>query len=159
MRDFCGYGLPSPSLAPAFAAAVCDVLGHGSKGGAVTMLLETAAQETHLGRYRDPTPDGAGRGLCQCDPIGFQDVLARARDVDVYAVQKYFGIDLRNTEHRHLDVSPLLAFVVCRLFYKLIPEPFPTNLPGRAAYWKKYYNTRAGKGSVGEYIENVKRFC
>lgn len=159
MRDFCGYGLASPDAAPALVVAVCDVLGHGINNVATAMLLETAAQETHLGRFLDPTPNGAGRGLCQIDEIAFQDVIARTRDVDVYVVQKYFGVDVRGIEHRHLDYSPLLSFVLCRLFYKLIPEPFPLDLPGRASYWKRHYNTHMGKGTVGEYIKNAQRFC
>ena len=159
MREFCGYGLVSPSQAREYAQAVCDVLGHGSRGGAVVMLLETAAQETHLGRYRDPTADGAGRGLCQCDLVAFVDVIRRARPADVLAVKTAFGINLAQVEHDDLDFSPLLAMIVCRLFYKLNPEPFPLDLAGRAAYWKKYYNTYLGKGTVTEYIENVSRFC
>lgn len=158
MRAFCGYGLLLPAEASAYAAAVCDVLGHGSSGNAVTMLLETAAQETHLGIYRDPTPNGAGRGICQCDLIAFDDIKHRAREADVDAVRKVFGIDLRNTVHAQLDYSPLLAFIFCRLFYKLIPELFPATVAGRADYWKRYYNTAQGKGTVEEYIHNAQRF-
>lgn len=158
MRPFCGYGLASSDQAGGFAAAACDVLGHGANGGAVIMLLETAAQETHLGQFRDPTPDGAGRGLCQIDFIGFIDVIQRSRAADLAAIKSCFGMDLTQVEHDDLDFSPLLSMIICRLFYKLIPESFPKDLAGRAAYWKKYYNTYRGKGSVDEYIHNANRY-
>lgn len=157
--NFCGYGLVRPEQASEFVHAVCDVLGHGSNGKAVQMLLETAAQETHLGRYRDPTANGAGRGLFQCDRIAFIDVQKRARQADVDAVRAAFGFDVRTLEHVQLDSSPLLAAVFCRLFYKLIPDLFPAHLPGRAAYWKRFYNTFDGKGTSEEYMRNAQRYC
>lgn len=158
MREFVGYGLVNPNQAREYASAVCDVLGHGERGGATIMLLETAAQETHVGRYRDPTPNGAGRGLCQVDEIAFVDVVARSRDKNLGLISQAFGIDMAMVQHRDLDFSPLLSFIVCRLFYMLIPEPFPLDLAGRAQYWKTHYNTKLGKGTVDEYIHNVKRF-
>lgn len=154
---FCGYGLVSPSQLREYVEAVCDLLGHGS-GVAVDMLMETAAAETQTGLFRDPTPDGAGRGVFQCDLIAFQDVQARAPSSDIEKVVAEFGIDVRAAEHRDLDISPLLATVVCRLFYKRIPEPFPCSIEGRADYWKRYYNTHLGKGTAGGFIHKVARY-
>lgn len=156
--QFCGYGLARPEQSLEFARAVCDLLGHGASGLAITMLLETAAQETHLGQYRDPTPNGAGRGLFQCDKIAFIDVQRRARLNDINAVQQSFGFDIRAVQHAALDSSPLLAAVFARLFYKLIPDAFPADLPGRAAYWKRFYNTFDGRGTVDDYMLNAKRY-
>ena len=44
-----------------------------------------------------------------------------------------------------------LASAFCRLHYRRQPGPIPGSLPGRAAYWKKYYNG-PGKGTVDHYI-------
>lgn len=152
------YGLASSDQMRDYARVVCDVLGHGSKNNAMKMLVETAAQETHCGRYRDSTPNGAGRGLFQCDKIAFDDIKARVRHVDVYKINSEFGIDIRNIDHEQLDYSPLLAAIFCRLFYKFIPQTFPVTLEGRADYWKRFYNTELGKGTVDEYIENARRY-
>lgn len=154
----CGYGLVRPEQARTFVQDVCDVLGHGSTNQAVAMLLETAAQETHTGRYRDPTPNGAGRGLFQIDPIAFEDVQNRARDVHVQRVRDAFGFDVRHVEHNDLDASPLLATVFCRLFYMLKPEAFPQSVFGRADYWKRHYNTVAGSGAAEEYVRSAEMF-
>ncbi|TQV85269.1 hypothetical protein FKG94_03175 [Exilibacterium tricleocarpae] len=149
------YGLAKRVHAVEIAKAVCNVLGNGANRNADRLLLETAAQETRLGTYRDLTPYAAGTGLCQVDQIGFDDVLTRTRDVHRYKTIEYFGIDLSLVHYRELELSPLLSFVVCRLFYLLIPDPIPQSLAERAGYWKRHYNTVAGKGSVGEYMRNA----
>lgn len=152
------YGLARSGNVFECARAVCDVLGHGANGTAIFMLVETAAQETHGGRYRDPTPAGAGRGLCQVDEIAFVDVQQRTRERDRFAVRDAFGVDVLRAEHGWLDYSPLLSMIFCRLFYRLIPDEFPLTVEGRAEYWKRFYNTVAGKGTADEYIENARRY-
>lgn len=152
------YGLVRSDHARDFARSVCDVLGRGKNNMAEPMLLETSAQETHLGRFRDRTPYGAGTGLCQIDLIAFEDIKARTRDKHKQAILEVFSIDLDKVEYRELEYSPLLSFIFCRLHYKLIPDEIPKSLEGRADYWKKFYNTSAGKGSAEEYIENAHRY-
>lgn len=149
------YGLARAEHLYDVVAAACRVLGEGENNSAVSLLLETAAQETRLGTFRDPTPNGAGRGVFQCDPIGLQDVQARTKPADVAAIKTAFNFDLTQLNHTTLDVSPMAAAVVARLFYKLVPAPIPTTLAGRAQYWKTHYNTAAGKGTVGEYMRNA----
>ncbi len=152
------YGLASPSHVREYARAVCDVLGGGVNNTGIHMLTETAAQETHGGRYRDPTA-GAGRGLCQIDPIAFEDVQARTREENVGKVFEAFNVDITTITHEQLDHSPMLSMIFCRLFYILIPDPFPRDLVGRAHYWKRWYNTKAGHGTPQQYIENARRYA
>ncbi|MBB04075.1 MAG: hypothetical protein CML03_00885 [Pseudooceanicola sp.] len=152
------YGLAKPSHTWDYARMVCDCLGHGDNRTAMAMLIETAAQETHCGQYRDPTPGGAGRGLCQIDQIAFEDIQRRTREANVGKVFERFNVNIQEVEHSALDNSPLLSMIFCRLFYMLIPEPFPIHVEGRAAYWKRYYNTSCGAGTEAEYIENAKRY-
>lgn len=57
------YGLVSKQDARLYAEAVCDVIGHGKANAAVLLCVETAAAETLLGDYKDPTPTSAGTGL------------------------------------------------------------------------------------------------
>ena len=45
-----------------------------------------------------------------------------------------------------------LATAFCRIYYRRKPGAIPGTMPGRAAYWKKYYNTAGGKGTVDHYI-------
>jgi len=149
------YGLTSKEHAFALAEQVCEALGGGIN--AELMLLETACAETQLGQFEDPTPNGAGRGLCQCDHIPFYDVISRTRGKHITAVKNAFNINLYRVKHEQLNDDPLLAFILCRLHYKLIPETFPEHQQGRAQYWKKHYNTVLGKGTVEHYLESVTR--
>ena len=153
-----GYGLTSVEQIKLIAIAVCDVLGHGSNGMAVNMLCETAAAETQCGTVADKTRDGAGRGLFQCDEIAFIDVIKRSSLTDIKALETAFDFDLRAIEWSVLNYSPLIAAAVCRLFYKLRPGAIPIDVHGRAEYWKKFYNTALGAGTVEHYIASVNQF-
>jgi hypothetical protein len=152
------YGLKNISQAKELAIRVCDVLGHGKHSNAVMMLLETACAETLLGTYKDPTPNGAGWGLTQADEIAVIDVAYRTRTSDVARIKEHFGFNIRKIIASDLANAPLKAFVFTRCFYKLIPAEFPTELAGRAVYWKKHYNTFLGKGLVHQYIEKSNLF-
>ena len=44
------------------------------------------------------------------------------------------------------------ACMFARLHYIWEPSPVPTTVGEHAAYWKKYYNTSAGKGTPQEYV-------
>ena len=48
---------------------------------------------------------------------------------------------------------------MARIHYRRVPSPLPKlSLVGLAYYWKKYYNTVKGKGSVNEFRHNFSRF-
>lgn len=153
-----GYGLVSHAQVKHFAQAVCNVLGCGEQNAAVYLLCETAAAETGFGTFSDPTPNGAGRGLMQCDELPFKDVIGRTKKADIAAIKREFDIDLKIVEWDDLNYSPLLAMIVARLHYKLCPGAIPQTMRGRAEYWKKYYNSVLGKGTVEHYVEAAKRF-
>lgn len=154
------YGLANQKHLRDCVVTVCSVLGYGGNGNfAVDLMMETAAQETQCGQYRDPTPRSAGRGLFQIDPIAFNDICQRARPSDIAQVFNNFAIDIKKIRHDALDFSPLLSAIFCRLFYKLIPEAIPSTVDGRAAYWKKYYNTVEGDGTVAKYLYNAKHYA
>jgi len=51
-----------------------------------------------------------------------------------------------------------LAVAFCRIHYRRQPGAIPKTMPARAAYWKKTYNTKLGKGTVDHYVAaNMKR--
>jgi hypothetical protein len=149
------YGLANFAQAKDLSLSVCNILGHGKHKQAVPMLLETASVETNLGTYQDPTPNGAGFGLTQADQVAVIDVAYRTRPSDVQRIKEAFNFNIRQLIASDLNNDPLKAFVFTRCFYKLIPAQFPTDLAGRAQYWKTYYNTESGKGTVQKYIRKA----
>ncbi|MBJ3192129.1 hypothetical protein JGB58_25480, partial [Salmonella enterica subsp. enterica serovar Agona] len=112
------YGLVSKRDALRYAEAVCDVIGHGKNNAAVALCVETAAAETLLGDYKDPTPTGAGTGLTQVDLGTFEWLRDKYKNSRYSsALLKEFGIDLSRTVYQELRTSPLLAMLFCRLRY------------------------------------------
>lgn len=147
------YGLTQVSQLVEMTQRVCDVLGHGKNNAAVDLLLETACAETLMGTMRDRTNYRAGGGVTQIDLIGLVDVQRRTPERVKRVLEREFDISLSAVEHRELEHSPLLSLVVCRLHYRLKKDDIPSGRSERAEYWKAHYNTAAGKGTPGEYME------
>ena len=67
-------------------------------------------------------------------------------------------MDLSLIEWEHLRYNPYLSLIFTRLLYRFVKEPIPSTIEDRAKYWKKYYNTEAGKGTPEHYLEMNKEF-
>lgn len=146
------YGLVSKLQALEIAKAVCSAIGGNPL--VADLLIETAAAETLLGEYRDPTPYGAGTGVTQVDKGTFDWLKGRYKGHTIASqIYSAFGITLSRVSYLELETSPLLSFIFCRLRYYTVPDPIPSNRAGRAEYWKRHYNTSAGKGTPEEYLE------
>jgi hypothetical protein len=52
-----------------------------------------------------------------------------------------------------------LATLVARLRFRVVRAPLPDagDVHGQALYWKRYYNTYLGAGTVAEYLRNHRR--
>lgn len=148
------YGLKSKEDALQYARKVVEALGGGEP--AVRLLVETAAAETLLGQLKDPTPYAAGTGLTQVDKGTFDWLKQLYADHRLgNLIIQHFNIKLSATQYQELETSPLLAMIFCRLRYYAVPKAIPADLDGRAAYWKQWYNTSAGKGTVQDYLNKV----
>ncbi|MDG3442455.1 hypothetical protein [Nitrospirillum amazonense] len=125
---------------------------------AVNLVLGTCAQETgfnFIGQY----PAGPAVSPWQIEPVTHDKVRARLKEehpdldgaLDALLVP---GID----PHAQLAWNLAYAAAFCRLLYWLEPRPLPAanDLAGLAAYWKDFYNTRLGKGTVDEFQRNYR---
>lgn len=143
----------------------------GRYAEAVARLLAGTAAAESLLRYRrqigfsDANPRGAW-GLWQTEQHAVGDslrYLRRRTDVQDAAVR----FAPRMAEALLIETLPLLhlirdddrvAVTFARLHYLRVAESVPDDLRGQAGYWKRYYNTRLGKGTVEVYIEKWKRY-
>lgn len=148
------YGVLSKDDIKKTAEIVVKILGGGEN--AVKLLLETCAAETLMGTYRNKIQYNYGLGLCQFDKIAFLNVQQKTSLTKKELIIKWFNIDIDKVEYRELAYSPLLSMIWCRLYYLLVPSVIPSTLEGRAEYWKKYYNSVLGSGTVEEYIKKSK---
>ena len=145
------YGFIDDETIVKQAKKICDCIGHGMHGTAMHMIIETAVTETGLGRIEDKT-DGAGIGITQFDKIPFADVRDRCIKLKPQ-IEKDLGVDITLVEWEHLRYNSFLSLLFCRLLYKPFSEEIPKDKISRASYWKRYYNTIAGKGTIEHYLK------
>ena len=70
---------------------------------------------------------------------------------------KFPTVNLKITDLKWDDMNkPLHSAIMLRLFMAMSPEPIGSTVEERAAWWKKNWNTEAGKGTVDHYIEEAK---
>ena len=144
------YGLINKNHLTASINAVVKCLGGSSDVS--RLLLETAGAETNRGQAKDNTKD-AGMGITQIDYEPFKDILNRCRQEDKDKIYECFNINIDWVKWEELRYNVLLSIIFTRLKYKKIPEIVPDTIEKRAKYWKKYYNTEAGKGTIEHYMK------
>lgn len=122
---------------------------------AVALLMGTAAVESGCGRYLYQLEDGPARGIFQCEPATERDCWKNwlsPRPLWRQAFTKVCGV---------LEPSPLALtgnllyqILLARLHYWRVAAPLPAadDIPAQAAYWKQFYNTPAGQGTVRDYL-------
>lgn len=165
-------------IKPALTYLSVDKIGDYS---AANLLLGTAAQESHLGEYVAQI-NGPALGIYQMEPATYKDILTnyvKYKDIlaarlfflsspicseeNIYSnpsrSQAIFILNSLNNRPNLLVYNNLFATGMARLHYLRVPEKLPrdSDIPALAAYWKKYYNTRLGKGTEEEFIKNFNR--
>ncbi len=128
---------------------------------AVQLIMGTFWQESAGVTYIKQLGNGPACGGGQCEPFTHHDIydnyLAYKPDL------KAKLLSLANTyesTHQYPDNSLInnLAYQValCRVHYLRVPAPLPhaDDITAMGEYWKKYYNTPLGKGTVNEFIHH-----
>lgn len=150
------YGYVDKDILYRYARVICDVIGHGVNNTAVNLIVETAITETGGGTIEDKT-DGAGMGVTQFDRFPFEDLRERSLRLRV-KIMKNLGVDITKVQWDDLRYNTFLSLLFTRLQYFPFSEEIPKTIEERANYWKKYYNTEAGKGTPQHYLEMNKKY-
>lgn len=111
--------------------------------------LGTIAKESHFGTYLRQVGGGPALGVGQMEPATFEWLQGKYRT-------RFPQLRLRTAGELVWDLR--LAILMTRLRYYAVPEPIPSDLEGQARYWKKWYNTEKGAGTVAQYIECYDRY-
>lgn len=124
---------------------------------AVDLLMLTAAQESHLGTYIVQKGGGPAQGIFQMEPLTEEDIwhnyLEYREDLRDYVLDT-----CPEGTFSSLETDLVYQILMARLHYRRVPSPLPKGIEGMANYWKKFYNTNEGKGTVEEAVANYKRF-
>ena len=132
---------------------------------AENLIVGTAAHETHFQfldqiTSRNDETLGPAYGIFQIEPATHDDVL-RYLDSRPEIRIKVLNFLAPWPDHaRQLVTNYGYATAIARIKYWMFPEPLPLadDIPGLAAYWKQFYNTPAGKGTVQQFIDDYERY-
>jgi hypothetical protein len=129
---------------------------------AENLVLGTALHESH-GRYIRQIK-GPAMGIYQMEPATHYDLhhnflrFNTALKVRVNQYAGFFSGDLADPSE--LIGNLFYATAMCRIHYRRLKAPLPTNEPyALAQYWKDFYNTRRGKGTVEQAVPHFTRAC
>ena len=123
------------------------------------LLLGTALVESNL-TWLVQHGGGPAISVFQMEPATINDIqenFIRHRPMLREAVELTAGVWPIMPEA--LKGNLYLAAMMCRIHYRRVPAPLPEagDVGGMAKYWKKFYNTAKGKGTVGKYREAWQR--
>ena len=125
-----------------------------------SFLRRIAYVESKDGNDDNTYRAGYHGGIWQVDDIGFratQDVSSHpALEGKHRRIREVFGIDWSNVQWMDLR-KPLYSGLAARLFLSNINQEIPlaSDISGQAQYWKTYYNTKTGAGTVQKFIDDV----
>ena len=119
---------------------------------AVRLVYETGLAES---RYRHLEQiNGPALGFFQIEPATVRDIWENYALHHPKIRDSLFALGFDESELEFRIISNIaLQIALCRLTYRRDPDEIPNNMIDRAAYWKKVYNTRLGKGTLEHYLK------
>ncbi|GAG58755.1 unnamed protein product [marine sediment metagenome] len=132
------------------------------------LLMMTAAQESHCGRYLVQQGCGVALGIFQMEPATYHDLFdnyLRYHQVLKCNLEGHFKVHVDNFRI-NLQGNLPYQIVIARLQYRRFPEALPGyNSEGKldtyamACYYKKYWNTHKGKATVAEALYKYDKYA
>lgn len=125
------------------------------------LIMGTIAQESHLGTYLKQLGKGPALGICQMEPFTHDDIWDNYIIHNQGLTDKITGLTILSKDlGREMIGNLYYSVAMCRVHYRRVPKSLPKDgdIEGLAAYWKKYYNTYLGAGTIEEFINNYSRF-
>lgn len=133
---------------------VLESLGLHSEA-AVDLLMGTCAQESQCGRYLKQLGNGPAMGIYQMEPATHRDLWENFLHHRPQLADKIAALAGRKGPRPEEMIGNLnYATAMCRVHYFRRPEALPKTLEGQAGYWKKFWNTSLGKGTIQQYLDN-----
>lgn len=138
---------------------------------AENLIMGTAAHESHLGDYIKQVGGGPAMGIFQMEPATLNDCYVNYLDYPGRAELKAKVDGFLATQPALSDGTPdkagqlasnlAYATAMCRIRYYRAPAAMPADandVNALAAYWKQYYNTPLGAGTVEQFVADYNRY-
>lgn len=124
------------------------------------LLLGTAAQESHLGKYRRQIGGGPGTGIYQIELLTerslWNDWIALRPSIAVI-IMNISGVS--KPDPLQLEFNLAYQTLMARLrYFAWVKAPIPESLVGQAIYWDTHYNCNPNYGTPEEYISNYRKY-
>jgi len=132
---------------------------------AVDLIYNTGLVESNY-QYLMQLEDGPARGFFQMEPATAVDICKNylcfrpkllTEIESICFLNSYILVAAKSEELKFLLATNVaLQIIFCRIHYRRVPKPLPYTLEDQAVYWKAYYNSHLGKGTVEKFIEICK---
>lgn len=122
------------------------------------LVIGTALAESGL-IFLQQVGRGPARGFFQMEPATHDDIWERYLSRRMPLLTDLKSLLIRDMDlHDQLRGNLFYAAAMCRIHYMRFNEPLPkaNDWPAIAAYWKRYYNTAAGAGTVEGFLQKAR---
>jgi hypothetical protein len=134
----------------------CETIGLYSLA-AEELLLGTACQESKCGTFLKQLGKGPALGVWQMEPATYKDLFENfLRDREPLRAKLHEVAGHVTVKAEMMVYNLRYAAAMARIHYYRVKDPLPAagDIPAQAAYWKKWFNTPKGAGTVEEYLHN-----
>jgi hypothetical protein len=131
---------------------------------AENLLLGTMAQESRMGMYVKQLGGGPALGIYQCEPAThadlWQNFIMQRPALNNMLLMLSLSRTMIIPNVEDLIYSLKYATAICRVHYWRVREGLPRHddVVGMGGYWKAYYNSYLGKGTVTEFVTSYARY-
>ena len=132
---------------------------------AVDLIYNTGLVESNY-QYLRQLGDGPARGFFQMEGATAVDICKNylcyrpklMGKIENICFLNNFVIPASDQKQLEFLLETNIGFsiLMTRLHYRRVPKPLPYTLEDQAIYWKAYYNSHLGKGTVEKFIEICK---
>ena len=127
------------------------------------LLMMTAAQESHCGKYLQQVGCGVALGIFQMEPATYDDLFdnyLRYHQELLRVLYENFRVHEENFKIQLKGNIPY-QIVLARLQFRRFPEKLPSaeDTNAMACYYKKYWNTIKGKATIAEVLFNYDKYA
>lgn len=128
---------------------------------AENLLMGTCAQESRMGSYVKQV-EGPACGIFQMEPATEKDIHNNYLE---YRSRLHSAVTALRAKHKVGGLNDLVGNLfyqtaMARIHYYRVPMAMPDayNVEQLAHYWKLYYNTPEGRGTIDEFGNNYLRY-
>lgn len=129
---------------------------------AANLLMGTCAQESTMGTYLKQRGNGPALGIFQMEPATHKDIWDNFLKYKPELADKVLAFKATDKDDEWEMVGNLYyAAAMARIQYRRAKAALPvdaSNVTALAQYWKQFYNTPKGKGTVEEFVANYKKY-